>query len=118
ELCALVLRDRILWPWWCDFVRLQPFVGQFNGFFKLWVVAAHDKVGPLRYYVVRIDTALLDHPFAAVVGAPEAEAWSSDETTVAQRLHVADANQPAPCARSDDWPDFFAAEEPRERIAA
>src|SRR5215813_11853893 len=89
---CLVLCDRILRPRRSTFVCLQSLVGQLNCFLELGIMAADNQVGPLRHHNVGIDAVLLDHPLAAVVRTPEAEARRCDEATIAQRLRIADAD--------------------------
>src|SRR5207245_8158801 len=114
----LLFFDRgVLRPGRNPLVGFQSFFCQVDGFFQLRVVATHNEIGSLRDDIIRIHTMLLDDPFAAVVGAPEGEARSSDKTAVAQRLHVSDAHQSAPRARADDGADLFAVEEPGKSIA-
>src|SRR5882724_679579 len=96
----------------------QRGVGEFDGFFELRIAAIDDQIRPLRHNVIRIDAVLLDNPFAAVVGAPKAEARRGNGATVVQRLDIVDADEAAPGARADDRADFFAAEKPRETITA
>ncbi len=83
---------RVLRPGRNPLVVFQSFFRQLDGLFQLRIVPAHHQVRPLRHDIIRVHAVLFNHPFAAVVGAPEAESGRGDESAIAQRLHVANAH--------------------------
>ena len=115
---VLLLNRRVSRPRGNSLVVFQGVFRKLNGFFQLRIVPAHHQVRPLVHDIVGVDAVLFDYPFAAIVRAPEAEARRRDESAVAQRRDIADADQSSPGARPDNGSDFFAAEEPRKGVAA
>ena len=99
-------------------VVFQGVFRQLDALFQLRIVPAHHQVRPLRHNIVGVNAMLFDYPFTAIVRAPEAEARRGDESAVAQRQDIADADQSSPGACPHDGSDFFAAEEPRKGVAA
>src|SRR6266478_10047933 len=79
---SLFRSHRVLWPGWNWLVVLQRFLCQFNRFFELWIMAAHDEIGPLRHDVIGIDAVLFDDPLPAIIHAPEPKPRRGDVAAV------------------------------------
>src|SRR5258708_20391313 len=108
----LLRRHGVLRPRRNGLVVLQRFLRQLNRFFELRVMTPDDEIGPLRHDVIGIDAVLLDNPLSAIVRAPKPEARCGNKTTIPYRLHVADADQPAPRPPAANRPAFLPASTP------
>ena len=67
QLSRLFLGDRILGPRGKSFVILESFLGEFDGFFELRVVACDDEIRTLGDNIIGINAVIFHDPFAAIV---------------------------------------------------